>query len=182
MESDTGSGITDTTAAAEAVRSPPRELSPAIAATAPGQLRVIKRNGAVVVYDDDKIQIALTKAFLAVEGGTAAASSRIRELVANLSGVVTATFHRRLPSGGTIHIEDIQDQVELALMRSGQHKVARDYVLYREERARVRAAKDITPLPEIHITDADGERRPLPLARIRTLADEACAGLDDVTP
>ncbi|MYE24620.1 MAG: ribonucleoside-diphosphate reductase subunit alpha, partial [Gammaproteobacteria bacterium] len=185
MESDTGSRITDATAAAEAVRRPPRDLSPAIAATAPGQLRVIKRNGAVVVYDDDKIQIALTKAFLAVEGGTAAASSRIRELVASLSGVVTATFHRRLPSGGTIHIEDIQDQVELALMRSGQHKVARDYVLYREERARVRAAKttdDIAPLPEIHITDADGERRPLPLARIRTLADEACAGLDDVTP
>ncbi len=185
MESDTGSGITDATAAAEAVRRPPRDLSPAIAATAPGQLRVIKRNGAVVVYDDDKIQIALTKAFLAVEGGTAAASSRIRELVASLSGVVTATFHRRLPSGGTIHIEDIQDQVELALMRSGQHKVARDYVLYREERARVRAAKttdDLAPLPAIHITDADGERRPLPLARIRTLADEACAGLDDVTP
>ena len=185
MESDTGSAITDATAAAEAVRRPPRDLSPAIAATAPGQLRVIKRNGAVVVYDDDKIQIALTKAFLAVEGGTAAASSRIRELVASLSGDVTATFHRRLPSGGTLHIEDIQDQVELALMRSGQHKVARDYVLYREERARVRAAKateDIAPLPEIHITDADGERRPLPLARIRTLADEACAGLDDVTP
>ena len=185
MESDTGSGITDATAAAEAVRHPPRELSPAIAATAPGQLRVIKRNGAVVVYDDDKIQIALTKAFLAVEGGTAAASSRIRELVASLSGVVTATFHRRLPSGGTIHIEDIQDQVELALMRSGQHKVARDYVLYREERARVRAAKtteDVAALPEIHVTDADGQRRPLPLARIRTLADEACAGLDDVTP
>ena len=184
MEADTGSAITET-AAAEAVRHPPRDLSPAIAATAPGQLRVIKRNGAVVMYDDDKIQIALTKAFLAVEGGTAAASSRIRELVANLSGVVTATFHRRLPSGGTIHIEDIQDQVELALMRSGQHKVARDYVLYREERARVRAAKvteEVAPLPEIHITDADGQRREFPMARIRTLADEACAGLDDVAP
>ena len=183
MESDTGSGITDATA--RAVRHPPRDLSPAIAATAPGQLRVIKRNGAVVMYDDDKIQIALTKAFLAVEGGTAAASSRIRELVARLSGVVTATFHRRLPSGGTIHIEDIQDQVELALMRSGQHKVARDYVLYREERARVRASRtkeDIAPLPEIHYTDTDGRRRPLPLARIRTLAAEACAGLNDVAP
>ena len=183
MESNPGSGTIEATA--EAVRQRPRDLSPAIAATAPGQLRVIKRNGAVVMYDDDKIQIALTKAFLAVEGGTAAASSRIRELVANLSGVVTATFHRRLPSGGTIHIEDIQDQVELALMRSGQHKVARDYVLYREERARVRAAKvpeEVAPLPEIHITDADGQRREFPMARIRTLADEACAGLDDVAP
>ena len=109
----------------------PAPPSPSIVATAPGQLRVIKRNGTVVTYDDDKIQVALTKAFLAVEGGTAAASSRIRD---------SGTFRRRLPSGGTINIEGIQDQVELAPMRSGEHKVARDYVLYREERARIRAA------------------------------------------
>ena len=116
-------------------------LSPAIAATAPGQIRVIKRNGTVVPYTDDKIALALTKAFLAVEGGTAAASPRIRELVSHLTEQVTGTFKRRFPSGGTLHIEDIQDQVELALMRSGEHRVARDYVLYREDRARARAER-----------------------------------------
>ena len=90
-----------------------------LAATAPGQLRVIKRNGTVVPYTDDKITVAITKAFLAVEGGTAAASSRIHDTVARLTEQVTATFKRRMPSGGTIHIEEIQDQVELALMRAG---------------------------------------------------------------
>ncbi len=121
---------------ADAIATP---LSPSITATAPGQIKVIKRNGTVVPYTNDKISVAITKAFLAVEGGTAAASPRIRELVGVLANQISDTFARRLPSGGTIHIEDIQDQVELALMRSGEHKVARSYVLYRDERARVRA-------------------------------------------
>ncbi|VFT10473.1 ribonucleoside-diphosphate reductase subunit alpha [Pseudomonas aeruginosa] len=124
-----------------------------LAATAPGQLRVIKRNGTVVPYTDDKITVAITKAFLAVEGGTAAASSRIHDTVRRLTEQVTATFKRRMPSGGTIHIEEIQDQVELALMRAGEQKVARDYVIYREARAAERknagAASDVAqPAPE----------------------------------
>ena len=85
-------------------------LSPSLTATAPGQLKIIKRNGTVVPYTDDKIAVALTKAFLAVEGGTAAASPRIRELVTALTEQVSNTFKRRLPSGGTLHIEDVQDQ------------------------------------------------------------------------
>ena len=164
-------------------------LSPSDVAAAPGTLRVIKRNGAVVTYADDKIQIALTKAFLAVEGGTAATSSRIRDLVATLTAQVTSTFQRRLPSGGTIHIEEIQDQVELALMRSGEHKVARDYVLYREERARIRAANATTEAAqaahsgeEIHVVTRDGDRKPLDTVRMRTLVTEACEALTDVDP
>ena len=163
-------------------------LPPSIAATAPGQLKVIKRNGMVVPYTDDKIAVAMSKAFLAVEGGTAAASARIREMVGELTDQVSATFRRRFPSGGTIHIEDIQDQVELALMRSGEHKVARDYVLYREERARLRAARraeepsNPAPAAHINVLGSDGERRPLDLARIRQLVLEACDGLSDVDP
>ena len=168
----------------ERVSTPP---SPSIVATAPGQLRVIKRNGSVVPYDDHKIQVALTKAFLAVEGGTAAASSRVRELVAKFTDDVTRTYQRRLPTGGTIHIEEIQDQVELVLMRGGEHKVARDYVLYREERARIRAANaqaNDAPVPTsgIHVIAADGSRQPLAEARIRALVAEACLGLTDVEP
>ncbi len=161
-------------------------LSPAIAATAPGQIRVIKRNGTVVPYTDDKIALALTKAFLAVEGGTAAASPRIRELVGHLTEQVTGTFKRRFPSGGTLHIEDIQDQVELALMRSGEHKVARDYVLYREDRARARAERQETEAPaeapasNINVVYEDGRKGPLDVARIRTLVREACTSLDAV--
>ena len=122
-----------------------------IAATAPGQLRVIKRNGMVVTFEESKISVAITKAFLAVEGGTAAASSRIHETVAKLTDQVAATFRRRMPSGGTVHIEDIQDQVELALMRAGEHKIARDYVIYREEQARKRAARK-APVSYTHLT------------------------------
>ncbi len=162
----------------------PGPISPSIAATAPGQIRVIKRNGTVVPYAEDKIAVAITKAFLAVEGGTAAASPRIRELVARLAEQVSSIFKRRLPSGGTIHIEDVQDQVELALMRSGEHKVARTYVLYREERARARDAEDVNPTTEkpiaINVVRRDGDRAALDVGRIQTLVSEACEGLEDV--
>ncbi|MEQ3623568.1 MAG: ribonucleoside-diphosphate reductase subunit alpha, partial [Marinobacter sp.] len=157
-----------------------------IASTAPGQLRVIKRNGKVVGYDDDKITVAISKAFLAVEGGTAAASSRIHETVARLTEQVTATFKRRMPSGGTIHIEEIQDQVELALMRNGEQKVARDYVLYREQQASKRAAEQSSNLPtpthqvDMSVTMEDGSKAPLDMARLEHLIRAACSGLEDV--
>ena len=156
-----------------------------LAATAPGQLRVIKRNGTVVPYTDDKITVAITKAFLAVEGGTAAASSRIHDTVARLTEQVTATFKRRMPSGGTIHIEEIQDQVELALMRAGEQKVARDYVIYRDQRARERATRSngeavVQPHPSIRITLADGSLAPLDMNRLNTIISEACEGLAEV--
>ncbi|MEZ5553902.1 ribonucleoside-diphosphate reductase subunit alpha [Haliea sp.] len=158
-----------------------------IAATAPGQLRVIKRNGMVVSFEESKISVAITKAFLAVEGGTAAASSRIHETVAKLTDQVAATFRRRMPSGGTVHIEDIQDQVELALMRAGEHKIARDYVIYREEQARKRAArKALSPAAQeaagnITVIQADGSRAPLDLERLHTVVTEACSNLTDVS-
>src|SRR3546814_18899257 len=98
-----------------------------LSATAPGQLRVIKRNGTVVPYTDDKITVAITKAFLAVEGGTAAASSRLHDTVARLTEQVTATFKRRMPSGGTIHLDKNQAQVEIAQSRPGEQKMATDY-------------------------------------------------------
>ena len=101
---------------------------------APGKIRVIKRNGKVVSFEEEKIKVAIMKAFLAVEGGTAAGSSRIHEEVDQMAQDIIKVFERRMPSGGTIHIEEIQDQVELQLMRNEHHKVARSYVLYREAR------------------------------------------------
>jgi ribonucleoside-diphosphate reductase alpha chain len=186
---------TDTNPAASTADVQPAPPAPATAparstldATAPGQLRVIKRNGTVVPYDESKIAVAITKAFLAVEGGTAAASSRIRELIAKNAEQVTGTFERRMPSGGTIHIEEIQDQVELVLMRTGEHKVARSYVLYREERSRAREEEEATAriaMPAeagVNVTLDDGTVAPLDLGRLGTLVEEACAGLDDVAP
>src|SRR5690606_8591746 len=135
--------------------------------------------------DESKVVVAITKAYLAVEGGTAAASSRVHETVTKLGQQITTIFRRRMPSGGTIHIEDIQDQVELALMRTGEHKVARSYVIYRAERARLRdqqqprtAEQDNTPA--ITVTLADGTQGPLDTLRLRTVINEACEGLENV--
>lgn len=163
---------------------PPSTNTATVTATAPGQLRVIKRNGAVVGYDESKISVAITKAYLAVEGGNAAASSRIHESVAQLGSQISDIFRRRMPSGGTIHIEDIQDQVELALMRTGEHKIARSYVIYRAEHTRIRQQKRETEqpaLPEISITLDNGEPGPLDTQRLQTVIDEACEGLEGVS-
>lgn len=111
------------------------------AQTEPG-FRVIRRNGGVTPFDPSKISVALTKAFLAVEGSTAAGSRRVHDVVEELTDQVVGALTRRGETGRLFHIEEIQDQVELALMRSEHHKVARAYVLYREERARERQAEE----------------------------------------
>ena len=153
----------------------------AVAATAPGAHKVIRRNGKITGFDPSKIAVAMTKAFLAVEGGSAAASSRIHHKVEELTAAVVDAVTRRLPGGGTVHIEDIQDQVELALMRSGEHKVARAYVLYRAERARERAATAEAEETVIHVTLDDGSTRPLNPSVLEHLVAEACEGLENVS-
>jgi len=147
------------------------------------QYKVIRRNGSVVVFEPAKISIALTKAFIAVNGGQGAASARVREMVEKLTNGVVSALMRRQPHGGTMHIEDIQDQVELGLMRSGEHDVARTYVLYREERSRSRAkakARTKEPIHVINVVDEDGVARPLDLDRLSALVQEACTGLGEV--
>ncbi|MFO0233477.1 MAG: ribonucleoside-diphosphate reductase subunit alpha, partial [Burkholderiales bacterium] len=147
--------------------------------------KVIRRNGSVVGFEPGKIAVAMTKAFLAVNGGHGAASARVRELVEQLTQVVVGALMRNKPAGGTFHIEDIQDQVELALMRSGEHEVARAYVLYREKRSQERAAKQAQaaaagePIgPRIGVLDG-GVVRPLDEAQLRSLIESACFGLGD---
>jgi ribonucleoside-diphosphate reductase alpha chain len=140
---------------------------------------IIRRNGAVVGFEPGKIAIAMTKAFLAVNGGQGAASARVRELVDTLTAQAVNALVRNRPGGGTFHIEDVQDQVELALMRSGEHDVARAYVLYREKRSQERAATAPQPVAEhssLHVSD-NGSRRPLDLGRLRRTIAEAAANL-----
>ena len=148
------------------------------------QFKVIRRNGSVVGFEPAKISIAMTKAFIAVNGGQGAASARIRELVAQHTQSVVAALLRRRPEGGTFHIEDIQDQVELALMRGGEHEVARAYVLYREERAKERArqrelqTQRASEPVEIEVVEG-GVKRSLDLPALRSLITDACEGLGD---
>lgn len=169
----------------EPVKELPKQSQLELHANTPGRLKTIKRNGKITQYDDNKIKVAITKAFIAVEGGNAAASNRIHQEIEALTRQITQAFKRRMPAGGTIHIEDIQDQVELALMRSSQYKVARAYVLYREERRKARhdevkqqAADHKTPV----ITLPDGTIAPLDLKRVNTIVAEACRALPHVKP
>ncbi|RII84446.1 ribonucleoside-diphosphate reductase subunit alpha [Neopusillimonas maritima] len=141
---------------------------------------VIRRNGAVVSFEPNKISVAVTKAFLAVNGGQSAASARVRELVEQLTSQVVNALIRNRPGGGTFHIEDIQDQVELALMRSGEHDVARAYVLYREKRAQERARnapEQAAPnTPALNVTD-NGVVRPLDIERLKETIEAAGVNL-----
>lgn len=147
--------------------------------------QIIRRNGAVVSFEPNKIAVALMKAFLAVHGTQGAASASVREDVDQLTEAVVRGLLRSRPGGGTFHIEDVQDQVELALMRSGHHEVARAYVLYRERRSQERAKQGEVPPaaePQFFVTDG-GVRVPLDLDRLQALVVSACEGLGaDVKP
>lgn len=178
---------TETASTAHVVRS-----SSPVAAPSPSSepaYQVIRRNGSVSPFDSSKIAVALTKAFLAVEGSSAAASRRVHDIVAELTVQIVTSLTRRADAGRTFHIEAIQDQAELALMRNEHHKVARAYVLYREERARERAkaldakAKNekTAATPQLRMKMADGSLKPFDTKRLDTVIKEACAGLDGVS-
>ncbi|MDC4394686.1 ribonucleoside-diphosphate reductase subunit alpha [Acinetobacter baumannii] len=146
----------------------------------PGQIQVIKRTGDVAAFDAEKISVAIGKAFLAVEGQQSADSSRIHDRITQLTEMVLNTFTRRLPSGGTIHIEEIQDQVELALMRTGEHKVARAYVIYRDQRASARKDTNSNHHPTLQVTDANGQLQPLDLSALQATVNRAAEDLEGI--
>ncbi len=156
-----------------------RAPSTPVAASAYQGYQIIRRNGAVVVFEPAKIAVALMKAFLAVHGTQGAASASVRETVDGLTEAVVRALLRSRPGGGTFHIEDVQDQVELGLMRGGHHEVARAYVLYRERRSQERAKQVQKAAPAevaLHVTDK-GQRVPLDFGRLQALIESACAGL-----
>ncbi|NDE41072.1 MAG: ribonucleoside-diphosphate reductase subunit alpha, partial [Betaproteobacteria bacterium] len=143
------------------------------------QYQIIRRNGAVVPFEPNKIAVAMMKAFLAVHGTQGAASASVRETVDGLTQSVMRALMRSRPGGGTFHIEDVQDHAELGLMRGGHHEVARAYVLYREKRSQERlksATLVAAKTPSLHAID-QGERVVLDMARLSKLITEACSGL-----
>ena len=141
--------------------------------------QIVRRNGTVVAFEASKIAVAMVKAFLAVHGTQGAASASVRDTVEELTQAVTRGLMRSRPSGGTFHIEDVQDYVELALMRGGHYEVARAYVLYRERHAQERARKGEAPAaaPALRVTNAQGERLPLDINALSERIHAACSGL-----
>ncbi len=154
------------------------------AASAYAGYQIIRRNGSVVSFEPNKIAVALMKAFLAVHGTQGAASASVRETVDALTESVVRALLRSRPGGGTFHIEDVQDQVELGLMRGSHHDVARAYVLYRERRSQERVRQVPPAVAQhavLHVVDR-GQRSPLDFNALQALIESACADLgDDVT-
>ena len=144
---------------------------------------VVRRNGEVVEFNPTKIAVAITKAYIGVHGHNSMSSVGVREQVAQLTNMVILALQGRKPDGGSIHIEEIQDQVELALMRSGEHEVARAYVLYREERRHERDLEGVKrPDAQIHVVHANGERKELNIKHVYGVIQAACEGLLEVNP
>ena len=168
------------TAPAHAAHRQGNDISTKASQSAFAHYQIIRRNGAVVAFEPSKIAVAMMKAFLAVHGTQGAASASVRETVDELTQTVVRALMRSRPGGGTFHIEDVQDHVELGLMRSSNHEVARAYVLYRERRSQERAhhveAAQPAESTALHVID-NGQRVPLDLARLQFLIEDACKGL-----
>ena len=162
-----------------AVIAPRAAPSAGSVASAYAGYQIIRRNGSVVSFEPNKIAVALMKAFLAVHGTQGAASASVRETVDALTESVVRALLRSRPGGGTFHIEDVQDQVELGLMRGSHHEVARAYVLYRERRSQERGRQQqpaVPQAPALHVIDG-GQRVPLDMDRLSALIHSACEGL-----
>lgn len=153
--------------------------------------KVIRRNGDLSSFDPIKIKVAISKAFLAVEGESAGQSARIHDISDQLSKQIVTALTRHGQNERVFHIEEVQDQVELALMRGGHHKIARAYVLYREQHAQAREvarlkaesetdAAQVIATPTLKMTMSDGQIQILPIDRLEKVINEACADLSGV--
>lgn len=180
---DAGDSVVANNAAKAILNNAHNNTDEAIQALAPGQLRVIKRDNTIAAYDESKIANAITQAFNNLEEGYARDTNTVSEIVNQLAQQITAKFQRSWPSGGTIHIEDIQERVEYALMKAEEYQVFRHYVLYRDKRRQEReetAAKTHQTTSTIKIKQEDGSLKPLNEDWLRAQVEEACKGLSDV--
>lgn len=153
----------------------------------PGTLDVIRRKGHVpptTPYDQEKIYAAVAKAIIAVEGKEVIGSVRVHNLAESVAQQITARLMLNIHNSSLISIEDVQDQVELTLMRAGEQKIARAYVLYREERRKARDLVDVKTNhePVLHIKGKDGTLTPLNMGLLEMQLATACQNLDHVKP
>lgn len=98
---------------------------------------VIRRDGTAVAFDPTKIENAVAKAFMATDELDARDISSVSRAICL---IVTTTLNGRKLDAATV--EEIQDEVESALMNCGYAKTAKAYILYRRQHANVRETKD----------------------------------------
>ncbi len=147
------------------------------------EYHVIRRNGECAPFNPVKIEIAIRKAFIATHGESATQAAHFNDLLSHLMTEIFQQLTKKRPHGGGIVIEDIQDQVEQALMTQGHHPVARRYVLYREERTRERqqqkSQNESAPEKILHMMDGQ-EKKILDEAYLRTLITQARQNLNGI--
>ncbi|OZA27531.1 MAG: ribonucleoside-diphosphate reductase subunit alpha [Hydrogenophilales bacterium 17-61-9] len=150
--------------------------------------QVIRRDGHVVPFDALKIRNAIANAFLKDADGNPRRHGELvlatseRAKADSFTEQVVVAVTRRKEAGETIGIEDIQDQVELVLMRAGEHDIARDYVLFRDRRALQRKVVEV-PTSQRSFTVIDGgTRRTLGEESIRAIVEDACKGIVGANP
>mgnify|MGYP000013081598 CR=1 FL=1 len=97
--------------------------------------RVVKRNGAVVPFNPERITNAIYRAAVAVGG-------RDRSIAEGLTRQVVAILEETVPPGRIPTVEEIQDVVEKVLIENGHARTAKAYILYRDERSRMRRKKE----------------------------------------
>ena len=149
------------------------------------EFTVRKRDGRLVSFDE-------TRVFLAIESAFKADANLSRDeplddtthgLVLRIASRAVKEIIRRAVRGEVLEIELLQDCVETEVMASGHHRVARRYVLYREERRKERALRgdrtvDGQLQAQLSVTRSDGSREPLDPQRIRREVIRACRGFE----
>ena len=96
--------------------------------------QVVKRTGAIVPFTPERITNAIYRAAVAVGGHD-------RKIAEGLTEQVITLMEQQMPPDHVPTVEEIQDRVEKVLIENGHAKVAKHYILYRDERARARQAK-----------------------------------------
>lgn len=92
---------------------------------------VVKRNGAIVEFNPERISNAIFRAAVSVGG-------RDKETAEKLTAEVVKILEESYPADHQLHIEDIQDIIEKILIENGHAQVAKEYILYRDERSQKR--------------------------------------------
>ncbi|MCB9771863.1 MAG: ribonucleoside-diphosphate reductase subunit alpha [Candidatus Omnitrophica bacterium] len=145
----------------------------------------IKRDGRVVSFKPEKITNAVAKALAAHKNGQIDAD--LLAQAEKICAEVVNEIHRQWPEGKAIHIEEIQDLVEKALMKFNMHDVAKGYILYRENRAKARQDKigdlgvTLEWVKKINVKGTDGRERPFNIDEFRFTIDTCCQGLANVS-
>ena len=152
----------------------------------PGKVYVKKRCGDIAEFNEEKILTAIKKAFIANDPNRAQHSEQLQHQLQHYTQHVLQMVESRRNDSQIIEIEQIQDYVEITLMREGEHQVARSYVLYRaqrnEERKQQQENTDIQENTAYYVHIDNNQSIELTLEWITTIVKQACSQCNNVDP